>query len=86
MLQALDNVTSVGETVLNNFDVYHNKNWFWIGSGALLGFIVLLNSLYTVSLMYLSGKSQYSFLCLHGTSSFVCTFKVTVFHGFVLIN
>ncbi|XP_009353552.2 ABC transporter G family member 35 [Pyrus x bretschneideri] len=57
---ALDNVTRVGETVLNNFDVYHNKNWFWIGSGALLGFIVLFNTLYTVSLMYLSppGKPQ----------------------------
>ncbi|TQE12215.1 hypothetical protein C1H46_002140 [Malus baccata] len=58
--EALDNVTRVGEAVLNNFDVYHNKNWFWIGSGALLGFIVLFNSLYTVTLMYLSapGKPQ----------------------------
>ncbi|KAM2654151.1 hypothetical protein EV2_025694 [Malus domestica] len=55
-----DNITSVGEAVLKNFDVYRNKNWFWIGSAALLGFAVLFNVLYTLALMYLNapGKPQ----------------------------
>ncbi|GJM93273.1 hypothetical protein PR202_ga09818 [Eleusine coracana subsp. coracana] len=37
-----------------------NKEWYWIATGALLGFTILFNVMFTLSLMYLSplGKSQ----------------------------
>ncbi|XVF24912.1 hypothetical protein REPUB_Repub13aG0168400 [Reevesia pubescens] len=57
---ASDNVTSLGVQVLRNFDVPNDENWYWIGAGALAGFIVLFNILFTFSLMYLNplGKPQ----------------------------
>ncbi|KAG5537773.1 hypothetical protein RHGRI_025026 [Rhododendron griersonianum] len=57
---ASDNVTSLGIAVLENFDVFPERNWFWIGAAALLGFIVLFNMLFTLALMYLNplGKPQ----------------------------
>ncbi|KAK9906144.1 hypothetical protein M0R45_002850 [Rubus argutus] len=57
---ASDNVTRLGVAVLQNSDVFPDKNWFWIGCAALVGFAILLNILYTFSLMYLSpaGKTQ----------------------------
>ncbi|XP_058759198.1 ABC transporter G family member 35-like [Vicia villosa] len=55
-----DGSTSLGVATLNVFDVYNNKNWYWIGVGALIGFTVLYNVLFTLSLMYLNpiGKKQ----------------------------
>ncbi|CAL5199946.1 unnamed protein product [Lathyrus oleraceus] len=55
-----DGSTSLGVATLNIFDVYSNKNWYWIGVGALIGFTVLYNVLFTLSLMYLNpiGKKQ----------------------------
>ncbi|CAI8611938.1 unnamed protein product [Vicia faba] len=55
-----DRTTSLGVATLNVFDVYSNKNWYWIGVGALIGFTVLYNVLFTLSLMYLNpiGKKQ----------------------------
>ncbi|MBA0774776.1 hypothetical protein Gotri_009963, partial [Gossypium trilobum] len=58
--KASDNITSLGAQVLRNFDVPNDKNWYWIGAGALLGFAVLFNVLFTFALMYLNplGKPQ----------------------------
>ncbi|MBA0807578.1 hypothetical protein Gohar_023374, partial [Gossypium harknessii] len=58
--KASDNITSLGVQVLRNFDVPNDKNWYWIGAGALLGFAVLFNVLFTFALMYLNplGKPQ----------------------------
>ncbi|CAN0858781.1 ABC transporter G family member 29 [Linum grandiflorum] len=55
-----DNMTSLGVQVLMAFDIPTNKKWYWIGTGALLGFAILFNVLFTFSLMYLSppGKQQ----------------------------
>ncbi|KAL2493147.1 ABC transporter G family member 36 [Abeliophyllum distichum] len=57
---ASDNVTRLGVAVLNNFDIFPERNWYWIGIGALVGFVVLFNVLYTLALMYLNplGKPQ----------------------------
>lgn len=78
VLQASDNVTSLGVAVLNNFGVYPDKNWYWIGAAATLGFAVLFNVIYTLALMYLNGKNQHSFYVKHGFSSFICCFKVKI--------
>ncbi|THG15793.1 hypothetical protein TEA_023653 [Camellia sinensis var. sinensis] len=51
---ASDNVTALGVAVLKNFDVFPERNWFWIGAAALLGFVVVFNVLFTLALMYLN--------------------------------
>ncbi|KAA8541752.1 hypothetical protein F0562_022904 [Nyssa sinensis] len=57
---ASDNVTRLGLAVLENFDVFPERDWFWIGAAALLGFAVLFNILFTFALTYLNplGKPQ----------------------------
>uniref|UniRef100_A0A1D1YG49 Pleiotropic drug resistance protein 12 n=3 Tax=Anthurium amnicola TaxID=1678845 RepID=A0A1D1YG49_9ARAE len=51
---------SLGVVVLENFDVFTKQYWYWIGVAALLGFTILFNVLFTLSLMYLNplGKPQ----------------------------
>ncbi|XP_042517769.1 ABC transporter G family member 36-like [Macadamia integrifolia] len=51
---ASDNITRLGIAVMENFDVFTERNWFWIGSAALLGFTILFNVLFTLALMYLN--------------------------------
>ncbi|KAF3943211.1 hypothetical protein CMV_030208 [Castanea mollissima] len=51
---ASDNRTKLGVAVLESFDVFPDKNWYWIGAAALLGFTVLFNVLFTLALMYLN--------------------------------
>ncbi|CDO97981.1 unnamed protein product [Coffea canephora] len=57
---ASDNQTSLGVEILKNFGVSAQRSWYWIGTAALLGFIVLLNILYTFALTYLNplGKPE----------------------------
>ncbi|KAM7471773.1 hypothetical protein LguiA_009956 [Lonicera macranthoides] len=57
---ASDNVTSLGVAVLQTFDVPTEASWYWIGIGALFGFVVLFNILFTFALMFLNplGKPQ----------------------------
>ncbi|KAK6153626.1 hypothetical protein DH2020_013265 [Rehmannia glutinosa] len=57
---ASDNRTRLGVAILNNFSVFPEKKWYWIGVGALVGFTLLFNVLFTFALMYLSplGKPQ----------------------------
>ncbi|KAK6912006.1 Plant PDR ABC transporter associated [Dillenia turbinata] len=59
-VNASDNMTKLGVKVLENFGIFPYNYWFWIGSGALLGFIILFNILFTFALMFLSppGKPQ----------------------------
>ncbi|KAJ0819535.1 putative ABC-type xenobiotic transporter [Helianthus annuus] len=55
-----DNSTNLGFAVLKSLDVPTSESSYWIGAGALAGFVVLFNVLFTVSLMYLEapGKPQ----------------------------
>ncbi|XVF26839.1 hypothetical protein REPUB_Repub14bG0053800 [Reevesia pubescens] len=54
---ASDNVTRLGEAVLESLEVYCNKNWYWIGVGALVGFSILFNVLFILALTYLNPPS-----------------------------
>lgn len=58
--KASDGQTDLGVAVLNSFNVFTERNWFWIGVAALLGFSILFNILFTLALMYLNplGKPQ----------------------------
>ncbi|GAB2234368.1 hypothetical protein Drorol1_Dr00003617 [Drosera rotundifolia] len=51
---------SVGVTVLKSRGIFPYAYWYWLGVGALLGFIVLFNMLYTLALTFLKplGKHQ----------------------------
>ncbi|KAI9109476.1 hypothetical protein K1719_019530 [Acacia pycnantha] len=44
----------LGLAVLSTFDVFPEKNWYWIAAGALVGFTILYNVLFTFALMYLN--------------------------------
>ncbi|KAK9030821.1 hypothetical protein V6N11_032231 [Hibiscus sabdariffa] len=57
---ASDGSPNLSAQVLRAFDVPNDKNWYWIGAGALMGFTVLFNVLFTFALMYLNplGKPQ----------------------------
>ncbi|KAD2806245.1 hypothetical protein E3N88_39622 [Mikania micrantha] len=59
-LRSSDNTTNLGFAVLKNLDIPTSESSYWIGAGALLGFIFLFNIMFTVSLMYLEapGKPQ----------------------------
>ncbi|KAF0920960.1 hypothetical protein E2562_037842 [Oryza meyeriana var. granulata] len=50
----------LGVAVLENAGVFTNKEWYWIATGALLGFSILFNVLFALSLLYLNpvGKPQ----------------------------
>ncbi|KFK42381.1 hypothetical protein AALP_AA2G248800 [Arabis alpina] len=48
------NGTKLGTMVLDNLDVYNNKNWYWIAVGAMLGFTVVFNLLFTFALTLLN--------------------------------
>ncbi|KAK4482015.1 hypothetical protein RD792_012931 [Penstemon davidsonii] len=57
---ASDNTRRLGVAILNNFNIFPDKNWYWIGVLALVGFTVLFNVLFTFALMFLNplGKPQ----------------------------
>lgn len=86
VLQASDNVTSLGVAVLNNFNVYPDKYWYWIGAAAILGFAVLFNVLYTLALMYLNGKKSTFLLCQTRIFFFYLLFLSEDFNALVSIN
>ena len=46
----------LGVAVLENAGIFTYKEWYWIATGALLGFSILFNVLFTLSLMYLNRK------------------------------
>ncbi|KAF3333372.1 ABC transporter G family member 42 [Carex littledalei] len=50
----------LGIAIMKNAHIFTDNNWFWIGAGALLGFSIFFNVLFTLSLMYLNslGKPQ----------------------------
>ncbi|KAF7814222.1 ABC transporter G family member 36-like [Senna tora] len=55
-----DNTTTLGLSVLRNFDAFSTKKWYWIAGAALVGFTVFYNVIFTLALMYLNpiGKKQ----------------------------
>ncbi|KAG4947901.1 hypothetical protein JHK82_041072 [Glycine max] len=45
---------SLGVEVLKSRGFFTHASWYWIGAGALLGFVVLLNITFTLALTYLN--------------------------------
>lgn len=54
-LQVLPNSTeSLGVEVLKSRGFFTHASWYWIGAGALLGFVSLLNITFTLALTFLN--------------------------------
>lgn len=47
---------TLGVSVLKSRGIFTEAKWYWIGLGALLGYTLLFNLLYTVALSVLSRK------------------------------
>lgn len=58
VLQGSNNI--LGVDVLKSRGFFTEAKWYWIGAGALLGYVIVFNILFTVALTYLKplGKSQ----------------------------
>ncbi|KAG2590008.1 hypothetical protein PVAP13_5NG316444 [Panicum virgatum] len=50
----IQNGTTLGVTVLKNRGIFTEAKWYWIGFGALIGYTLLFNLLYTLALSVLS--------------------------------
>ncbi|CAM0876435.1 unnamed protein product [Alopecurus aequalis] len=52
--------TILGVDVLKSRGFFTEAKWYWIGAGALLGYVIVFNILFTIALSYLKplGKSQ----------------------------
>jgi len=66
-MQSGNSTTRLGTSVLNIWDVFDDKNWYWIGVGGLLGFTVIFNGFFTLALTYLDRKFLF-FLILFSLS------------------
>lgn len=51
---------TMGEAILTGYGLFKEKYWFWIGVGALFGYAIILNILFTMFLTLLNRK--YAFL------------------------
>jgi hypothetical protein len=51
-----DSHLTLGMKVLQGFGIQHEAYWYWVGVAALVGFTVLFNFMYTMSLTYLNRK------------------------------
>jgi hypothetical protein len=52
--------TTLGIEVLKSRGMFTEAKWYWIGVGALFGYVIVFNILFTIALGYLkpSGKAQ----------------------------
>ncbi|XP_047322060.1 ABC transporter G family member 32-like isoform X2 [Impatiens glandulifera] len=53
---------SVGKMLLKDRSLFPEGYWYWIGIGALIGYIILLNVLFTLALTYLNPHGNHQFI------------------------
>ena len=51
----------MGEAILTGYGLFKEKYWFWIGVGALFGYAVVLNILFTMFLTILNRKFMFPY-------------------------
>jgi hypothetical protein len=51
----------MGEAILTGYGLFKEKYWFWIGVGALFGYAIVLNILFTMFLTILNRKFMLTF-------------------------
>lgn len=50
----------LGEAVLRRYGLFTESYWYWIGVGALFGYTILFNLLFTLFLTYLDRKFSFT--------------------------
>jgi hypothetical protein len=59
MLQVLQGSNGIlGVNVLKSRGFFTEAKWYWIGTGALLGYVIVFNILFTIALSYLKRNSK----------------------------
>jgi hypothetical protein len=62
--QKIQNGTlTLGHKVMHNFGIHPEAYWYWIGIGTLAAYMILFNTLYTLTLTYLDRKHALPSLC-----------------------
>ena len=72
---ANQNIT-MGEAILTGYGLFKEKYWFWIGVGALFGYAVVLNILFTMFLTILNRKFMFPYEGQKNFNLFVIVFSV----------
>lgn len=65
MLQLTANNVPLGVEIMTSRGFFPYAYWYWIGAGALVGFVAVLNILYTAALAYLNRKRLYLLSSYH---------------------
>lgn len=47
---------TLGVQILKSRGIFPEAKWYWIGLGALFGYVFLFNGLFTIALTYLNRK------------------------------
>lgn len=50
---------TLGHKVMHNFGIHQDAYWYWLGVGTLIGYMILFNALYTLTLTYLDRKHSF---------------------------
>jgi hypothetical protein len=59
MLQVVQGSNGIlGVNVLKSRGFFTEAKWYWIGAGALLGYVIVFNILFTIALSYLKRNSE----------------------------
>ena len=61
-----DSTESLGVAIMKSRGFFFEAHWYWIGAGALFGFIFLFNFCFIVALTYLNRRYLY-LLCIETT-------------------
>lgn len=63
-MQVLPNATEpLGVSVMKARGLFPQAYWYWIGVGALVGYVFLFNFIFTLALTYLNRKHS-RYLCI----------------------
>ncbi|KAI3964979.1 hypothetical protein MKW92_003515 [Papaver armeniacum] len=60
---------TLGETVIKSRGFYADPSWYWIGVGALLGYVILFNLVFTLALTYLNPSKNSPIIIADDSSS-----------------
>lgn len=72
MQRAGNSKFSLGEAILRERSLFPESYWYWIGVGAMIGYAVLFNILFTFFLGYLNRESSHSVNSLLNVNLFFC--------------
>lgn len=73
-----DGSETIGVAILKSRGFFPYAYWYWIGVGALIGFVLLLNFAFTMALTYLDREYPYHVAKLYLYSQEIISYSATV--------